>query len=75
MRKLAKNMNMSEKHCQKDFHVTFGMSPFKMKTCQQLTNLQKEKIILLNKLKKGTTTDEIVFSDEKLFTIGAKLNS
>ena len=45
-----------------------------MQTRQHLTDLQKEKRlarakILLNKLKAGMDTSEIIFSDEKLFTV------
>ena len=55
------------------------LSPLKMQTCQQLADLRKEKRlarakILLNKLKAGTDTDEIIFSDQKLFTVKAICN-
>ena len=47
---------------------------------QQLMDLQKQKRldrskILLNAMKHGTQAGEIVFSDEKMFTLEAKLNS
>ena len=45
-----------------------------MQTRQHLTDLQKEKRlarakILLKKLKASMDTSEIIFSDEKLFTV------
>ena len=51
----------------------------KMQTRHQLADLQKEKRlarakILLNKFKDDSGTDEIIFTDEKLFTVEAKFN-
>ena len=56
-----------------------GLLSLKMQTHHQLTDLQKEKRlarakILLSKFKDDTGTDEIVFTDEKLFTVEAKFN-
>ena len=50
------------------------LSPFKLKKLHQLTDLQKKKRVdrvqvLLNFMK-----EDIVFSDEKLFTVEAKFN-
>ena len=55
------------------------LSPLKMQTCQHLKELQKEKRltrakILLNKLKDGTDTSEVIFSEEKLLTVEAVCN-
>ena len=56
------------------------MSPYKIRTRQLLTDLQKRKRkerakILLNRLKGGTEKGKIVFSDEKLFSVEAKFNT
>ena len=56
------------------------MSPYKIRTRQLLTDLQKRKRkerakILLNRLKGGTEKGEIVFSDKKLFSVEAKFNT
>ena len=54
------------------------LSPLKLKKRQQLTVLQKrkraERARLLNLMKSGTPTGEIVFSDEKMFTVEAHFN-
>ena len=56
------------------------MSPYKIRTRQLLTDLQKRKRkerakILLNRLKGGTEKGKIVFSDKKLFSVEAKFNT
>ena len=56
------------------------MYPYKIKRIHHLTDVQNVKRlerskILLNVLKKSTKVAEIVFSDEKLFTVEAKFNS
>ena len=56
------------------------LSPYKMRKRQYLTPAQKHKRIesdrfLLGELKAGTAQREIVFSDEKLFTIEATVNN
>ena len=55
------------------------LSPFKLKKLHQLTDLQKKKRVdraqvLLNFMKDGMQKEDIVFSDEKLFTVEAKFN-
>lgn len=79
MRAMARDMNVSEKTIRNIVKIDLKMSSFKMRTRQYLTDLQKEKRlarakILLNKLKAGTDTDEIIFSDEKLFTVESIFN-
>ena len=76
---MARDMNVSEKTIRNIVKTDLKMSSFKMQTRQHLTDLQKEKRlaqvkILLNKLKAGTDTSEIVFSDKKLFTVKAICN-
>ena len=56
------------------------LSPYKMRKRQYLTPAQKHKRLerarfLLGELKAGTAQREIVFSDEKLFTIEATVNN
>ena len=72
-------MNMSEKTMTNIVKTDLKLPPFKMQTFQHCTDLQKEKRLaqvkfLLNKLKAGMNTDEIIFSDEKLFTVKAICN-
>ena len=72
-------MNMSEKTMRNIVKNDLGLLSLKMQTRHQLTDLQKEKRLvkaknLLNKFKDDTGTDEIVFTDEKLFTVEAKFN-
>ena len=72
-------MNVSEKMIRNIVKTDLKMSSFKMQTRQHLTDLQKKKRlaqakILLNKLKAGTNTSEIIFSDKKLFTVEAICN-
>ena len=79
MRAMARDMNVSEKTIRNIVKIDLKMSSFKMQTRQHLTDLQKEKRlarakILLNKLKAGTDTNEIIFSDEKLFTVESIFN-
>ena len=79
MRKMAKDMNMNEKTMRNIVKNDLGLLSLKMQTRHQLTDLQKEKRlarakILLNKFKDDTGTDDIVFTDEKLFTVEAKFN-
>ena len=55
------------------------LSPLKLKKRQHLTVFQKRKraeraVLLLNLQKSCTQKGEIVFSDEKMFTVEAKFN-
>ena len=80
MRKMAKSLDMDEKTVRNIVKKDLKLSPFKKTNSQQLTDLQKQKRlerskILLNAMKDGTQAGEIVFSDEKLFTVEAKFNS
>ena len=55
------------------------LPPFKITCEQHLTELQKQKgmeraKILLNQMKNGIIAGEIIFFDEKIFTIEAKFN-
>ena len=79
MRAMARDMNVSEKTIRNIVKIDLKMSSFKMQTRQHFTDLQKEKRlaqakILLNKLKAGMDTSEIIFPDKKLFTIKAICN-
>ena len=72
-------MNVSDKMMKNTVKTDLKLLSLKMQTCQRLTDLQKEKRldrakILLNKLKACTDTDEVIFSDEKLFTVEAICN-
>ena len=76
---MAYDMNVSDKMMRNTIKTDLKLSSLKMQTCQRLTDLQKEKRldqakILLNKLKACTNMDEIIFSDEKLFTVQAICN-
>jgi len=80
MRKIAKSLDIDEKSVRTIVKEDLKLSPFKMTNRQQLTDLQKQKRldrskILLNAMKDGTQAGEIVFSDEKMFTVEAKFNS
>ena len=73
---MACDMNVSDKMMKNTVKTDLKLSSLKMQTCQHLTDLQKEKRldrakILLNKLKACTDMDEIIFSNEKLFTVEA----
>jgi len=80
MRKMARSLKIDEKTVRTIVKEDLKLSPFKMTSRQQLTALQKQKRmerskILLNAMKDGTQAGEIVFSDEKMFTVEAKFNS
>ena len=80
LRKTAKDMNISHESVKTIVEQDLKMSPYKIRTRQLLTDLQKRKRkerakILLNRLKGGTEKGEIVFSDEKLFSVEAKFNT
>ena len=81
LRKTAKDMNISRlKSVRTVVEQDLKMSPYKIRTRQLLTDLQKRKRkerakILLNRLKGGTEKGEIVFSHEKLFSVEAKFNT
>ena len=80
MRKMAQEMNMDPKSMRTIVKGDLKLSPFKLKTRQQLTVLPKRKgeeraRFLLNFMKSCTQTGEIVFSDEKMFTVEAQLKS
>ena len=73
-------MNISHESVRTIVEQDLKMSPYKIRTRQLLTDLQKRKRkerakILLNRLKGGTEKGEIVFSDEKLFSVEAKFNT
>ena len=76
---MACDMNVSDMMMRNIVKTDLKLSSLKMQTCQCLTDHQKEQRldrakILLNKLKVCTDTDEIIFSDEKLFTVEAICN-
>ena len=80
LRKMAKDMNISHESVRTIVEQDLKMSSYKIRTRQLLTDLQKRKRkerakILLNRLKGGTEKGEIVFSDEKLFSVEAKFNT
>ena len=80
LRKTAKDMNISHESVRTIVEQDLKMSPYKIRTRQLLTDLQKRKRkerakILLNCLKGGTEKGKIVFSDEKLFSVEAKFNT
>ena len=80
LRKTAKDMNISHESVRTIVEQDLKMSPYKIRTRQLLTDLQKRKRkerakILLNRLKGGTEKGKIVFSDEKLFLVEAKFNT
>ena len=73
-------MNISHESVRTIVEQDLKMSPYKIRTRQLLTDLQKRKRkerakILLNRLKGGTEKGEIVFSDEKLFSVEVKFNT
>ena len=80
MRKMSREMNMDPKSMRTIVKSDLKLSPLKLKKRQQLTVLQKRKKeergrLLLNFIKSGTQTGNIVFSDEKMFTVEAQFNS
>lgn len=80
IRKLAKDMNVSNTSMRTIVRKDLRLSPYKMRKRQFLTPLQKQKRleraqILLRELKTDTAAQEIIFSDEKLFTIEAQFNN
>ena len=76
--KMAKDFNMGETTMRELIKKDLGMYPYKMKQQQLLSDkvkvkrLQRSKIIL-QKLKAGTAPN-IIFSDEKLFTVEQAFN-
>ena len=73
-------MNISHEFVRTIVEQDLKMSPYKIRTRQLLTDLQKRKRkerakILLNRLKGGMEKGEIVFSDKKLFSVEAKFNT
>ena len=73
MRKMAQEINMDPKSMRTIVKGDLKLSSFKLKTRQQLTVLQKRKReerarLLLNFIKPGTQTGEIVLSDEKMIS-------
>jgi AraC-like DNA-binding protein len=80
MRIMARDMDVSERTIRRIVKTDLKLSPLKMRTRQQLTDLQKEKRlarakVLLNKMKACTDASEVIFSDEKLFTVEVTFNS
>ena len=79
MRKMARDMIIDPKSMRAIVKTDLKLSPLKLKKRQQLTVLQKRKRaerarLLLTLMKSGTPTNEIVFSDEKMFTVEAQFN-
>jgi transposase len=79
LRKLAKETNMGATTMRELVHEDLKMSSFRLEQKQFLSDLQKKKRldrckVLLNELKQGMDIGEIVFSDEKLFTVEASFN-
>ena len=80
MRKVARSLEIDVKSVRTIVKGDLKLYPFKMTRRQQLTTLQKKKRmerakILLNRLKDGTNSDDIIFSDEKMFDVEAKFNT
>ena len=72
-------MNISPKTMRTIIKTDLKLLPFKLKKLHQLTDLQKKKKadraqVLLNFMKDGMQKKDIMFSDEKLFTVEAKFN-
>ena len=68
--KMAREMDVSEKTVRNIAKTVLRFSPIKLQTCNHLTNIQKETTlarakILLNTIKSGTDTREVILSDEK----------
>ena len=79
IRKITQEMNISPKTMRNIVKIHLKLSPFKLKKLHQLTDPQKKKRVdraqvLLNFMKDGTQKADIMFSDEKLFTVEAKFN-
>ena len=79
MRKMANQMKMDPKSMRTIVKTDLKLSPFKLRKSQHLTVLQKKKRVnrsrlLLNLMKSGMCEEEIVFSDEKVFTVEAQFN-
>ena len=79
MRKMACEIDVSEKTMRNIVKTAPVVSPIKLRTCHHLTNPQKEKRltrskILLNKMKSDKDTEEIIFSNEKMFNVEVVLN-
>ena len=79
MRKMANQMKMDPKSMRTIVKTDLKLSPFKLRKSQHLTVLQKKKRVdrsrlLLNLMKSGMREEEIVFSDEKVFTVEAQFN-
>ena len=79
MRKMARDMIMDSKSMRTIVKTDLKLSPLKLKKRQQLTVLQKRKRaerarLLLNLMKSGRPTGEIVFLDKKMFTVEAQFN-
>ena len=79
MRKMAFELNVSEKTMRNISKTNRNISPIKLQTCHHLTNFQKENRlarakILQNKMKSDTDTRKIVLSVEKVFNVKAVVN-
>ena len=76
---MACDINVSDKMMRNTVKTDLKLSSLKMQTCQCLSDLQKEKrldqVKILLKLKACTDTDEIIFSDENLFTVCNRQNN
>ena len=76
IRKMAQEINISPKTTRTILKTDLKLLPFKLKKLHQLTDLQKKKRadraqVSLNFMKDGMRKRDIVFSDEKLFTVEA----
>ena len=80
VRQMAKDMNVSVTSMRTIMTKVLQLFPYKKRKRQFLTPLQKHKRLeraqlLLRELKAGTAEQEIIFLDEKLFTIEAQINN
>ena len=71
---MAQEMNIRPKTMRTIVKTDLKLLPFKLKKLHQLTDLQKKMRVdraqvLLNFMKDGMQKGDIVFSDEKLFTV------
>ena len=79
MRLMAKQMSVSKSSMRTIVKKDLGFSPLKIRKKHLLTAAQKRKRLerskkILNYLKDGTKLGDVIFSNEKLFTVEAKTN-
>ena len=80
MNRMTAEAGMSDRSMRRIIHDDIGMSPYRLRRRHFISDLQKSKRlarcrILLRDLQHGTDVGEVVFSDEKLFSIEASFNS